>query len=137
MRQAQHLFLGSWIAEIGGDLLLTGPAAPGPERYDGVAGQMLDTKSATPGNLMSDSFVSALYAAGHRLIIIAPYFVRARPGRGVDTSLVLPVGNDYPVVAAACRSACLDLLRCGVRLVSAIWSSRARGRGWPRSWRLP
>ena len=74
---------------------------------------------------MSDSFVSALYAAEHELIITTPYFVPdqallravcAAPRRGVETTLVVPARNDSRLVAAACRSAYPDLLRCGVRL---------------------
>jgi cardiolipin synthase len=127
VRQAQHLFLGPWIAETGEDDLYGLPAAaPEPERYDdGVIAQMFGTGPTTPGNPMSDSFVSALYAAEHELIITTPYFVPdqallralcAAPRRGVETTLVLPARNDSPLVAAACRSAYSDLLRCGVRL---------------------
>ena len=126
VRQAQHLFLGTWIAETGEDLYGLPAAAPEPERYDdGVVAQMFGTGPTTPGNPMSDAFVSALYAAEHELIITTPYFVPdqallralcAAPRRGVDTTLVLPARNDSPLVAAACRSAYPDLLRCGVRL---------------------
>jgi cardiolipin synthase A/B len=126
VRQAQHLFLGTWIAETGEDLYGLPAAAPEPERYDdGVVAQMFGTGPTTPGNPMSDSFVSALYAAEHELIITTPYFVPdqallralcAAPRRGVETTLVLPARNDSPLVAAACRSAYPDLLRSGVRL---------------------
>ena len=126
VRQAQHLFLGTWIAETGEDLYGLPAAGPEPERYDdGVIAQMFGTGPTTPGNPMSDSFVSALYAAEHELIITTPYFVPdqallralcAAPRRGVETTLVLPARNDSPLVAAACRSAYPDLLRCGVRL---------------------
>jgi cardiolipin synthase A/B len=126
VRQAQHLFLGTWIAETGEDLYGLPAAAPEPERYDdGVVAQMFGTGPTTPGNQMSDSFVSALYAAEHELIITTPYFVPdqallralcAAPRRGVETTLVVPARNDSPLVAAACRSAYPDLLRCGVRL---------------------
>jgi cardiolipin synthase A/B len=126
VRQAQHLFLGTWIAETGEDLYGLPAAAPEPERYDdGVIAQMFGTGPTTPGNQMSDSFVSALYAAEHELIITTPYFVPdqallralcAAPRRGVETTLILPARNDSPLVAAACRSAYPDLLRCGVRL---------------------
>ena len=126
VRQAQHLFLGTWIAETGEDLYGLPAAAPKPERYDdGVVAQMFGTGPTTPGNPMSDSFVSALYAAEHELIITTPYFVPdqallralcAAPRRGVETTLVVPARNDSPLVAAACRSAYSDLLRCGVRL---------------------
>ena len=125
-RQAQHLFLTTWIAETGEDLYGLPAAAPEPERYDdGVVAQMFGTGPTTPGNPMSDSFVSALYAAERELIITTPYFVPdqallralcAAPRRGVETTLVLPARNDSPLVAAACRSAYPDLLVSGVRL---------------------
>ena len=126
VRQAQHLFLTTWIAETGEDLYGLPAAAPEPEQHQGgVVAQMFGTGPTTPGNTMSDSFVSALYAAEHELIITTPYFVPdqallravcAAPRRGVETTLVLPARNDSPLVAAACRSAYPDLLRCGVRL---------------------
>jgi len=129
VRQAQHLFLGTWIAEsgeTGEDLYGLPAAAPEPERHDdGVVAQMYGTGPATPGNPMSDSFVSALYAAEHELIITTPYFVPdqallralcAAPRRGAATTLVVPARIDSPLVAAACRSAYPDLVRCGVRL---------------------
>jgi len=127
VRQAQHLFLGTWIAETGEDDLYGLPAAaPEPERYDdGVVAQVFGTGPTTPGNTMSDAFVSALYAAERELIITTPYFVPdqallralcAAPRRGVETTLVLPARNDSPLVAAACRSAYPDLLRWGIRV---------------------
>jgi cardiolipin synthase len=126
VRQAQHLFLATWIAETGEDLYGLPAAVPEPERYDdGAVAQMFGTGPTTPGNPMSDSFVSALYAAEHELIITTPYFVPdqallralcAAPRRGVETTLIVPARNDSPLVAAASRSAYPDLLRCGVRL---------------------
>jgi cardiolipin synthase len=126
VRQAQHLFLSTWIAETGEDLYGLPAAAPEPERYHGgVVAQMFGTGPTTPGNTMSDSFVSALYAAERELIISTPYFVPdeallralcAAPRRGVATTLVVPARNDSPFVAAASRSTYPDLLACGVRL---------------------
>jgi cardiolipin synthase A/B len=129
VRQAQHLFLATWIAETpeaGEDLYGLPAAAPEPERYDdGAVAQMFGTGPTTPGNTMSDAFVSVLYAAERELIIVTPYFVPdqallravcAAPRRGVETTLVVPARNDSALVAAACRSSYPDLLRCGVRL---------------------
>jgi cardiolipin synthase len=126
VRQAQHLFLATWIAETGEDLYKLPATAPEPEQHhDGVVAQMFGTGPTTPGNTMSDSFVSALYAAEHELIITTPYFVPdeallravcAAPRRGVETTLIVPARNDSRLVAAACRSAYPDMLACGVRL---------------------
>jgi cardiolipin synthase A/B len=127
VRQAQHLFLATWIAETGEDDLYGLPAAaPEPERHpDGVVAQMFGTGPTSYGNQMSDSFVSTLYAAQHELIITTPYFVPdqallravcAVPRRGVETTLIVPARNDSALVAAACRSSYRDLLRSGVRV---------------------
>jgi cardiolipin synthase len=129
VRQAQHLFLSTWIAEADEadeDLYQLPAAAPEPELYDdGVVAQMFGTGPTTPGSTMSDAFVSALYAAERELIITTPYFVPdqallravcAAPRRGVETTLVVPAHNDSALVAAACRSAYPDLLSSGVRL---------------------
>jgi cardiolipin synthase len=126
VRQAQHLFLATWIAETGEDLYGLPAAAPEPEsHHEGVVAQMFGTGPTTRGNPMSDSFVSALYAAERELIITTPYFVPdeallralcAAPRRGVTTTLIVPARNDSALVAAASRSAYPDLLACGVRL---------------------
>jgi cardiolipin synthase len=86
---------------------------------------MFGTGPTSYGNQMSDSFVSALYAAQHELIITTPYFVPdqallravcAAPRRSVETTLIVPARNDSALVAAACRSVYSDLLNSGVRV---------------------
>ena len=127
VRQAQHLFLAAWIAETGEEGLYELPAAaPEPEQHpQGAIAQMFGTGPITPGNTMSDAFVSALYAAERELIITTPYFVPdealfravcAAPRRGVSTTLIVPRLNDSGLVGAASRSTYPDLLACGVRL---------------------
>ncbi len=126
VRQAQHLFLTTWIAETGEDLYGLPGAAPEPgQHHAGAAAQMFGTGPTTPGSQMSDAFVSALYAAERELIITTPYFVPdealfralcAAPRRGVTTTMIVPARNDSPLVAAASRSAYPALLACGVRL---------------------
>jgi hypothetical protein len=112
----------AWIAETGEDLYGLPAAAPEPEQHhEGVVAQMYGTGPTTPGNTMSDSFVSALYAAEHELIITTPYFVPdealfravcAAPRRGVATTLIVPARNDSALVSAASRSAYPDLRWC-------------------------
>jgi cardiolipin synthase len=131
VRQAQHLFLSSWIAETGtteaGEDLYALPAAdPAPETFEpGVVAQMFGTGPTTRGNAMSDAFVGALYAAERELLITTPYFVPdeamlralcAAPRWGVETTLIVPARNDSRLVAAASESTYPDLLASGVRV---------------------
>jgi cardiolipin synthase len=124
--QAQRLFLATWMAETDDDLtsVLTSHPAPGPFA-DGVIAQMYGTGPVTRGNAMSDSFVGALYAARHDLLITTPYFapdeallraICAAPRRGVETTLVLPARNNSRLVAASAQSTYLDLLQSGVKI---------------------
>ena len=146
VRQAQHLFLSSWIAETdptktgptktgptktgptesGEDLYALPAADPAPQTFEpGVVAQMFGTGPTTRGNAMSDAFVGALYAAEHELLITTPYFVPdeamlralcAAPRRGVETTLIVPARNDSRLVAAASESTYPDLLASGVRV---------------------
>ena len=126
VRQAQHLFLSTWIAETGEQIESLVSAPPAPEVFaPGVVAQMFGTGPTTAGNAMSDMFVATLYAARHELIITTPYFVPdeallralcAAPRRGVRTVLVLPTRNNSKLVGAACYSTYAPLLEAGVEI---------------------
>lgn len=124
VRQAQWLFLSTWIAETGEALESLPAAQPWPKQFDpGVPAQMYGTGPVTPGNAMSDTFVAALFAARSELLVTSPYFVPdeallralcAAPRRGVRTTVIFPARNNSWLVACACRSTYADLLAAGV-----------------------
>ncbi len=126
VRQAQFLFLCTWIAETGEALEGLAAAGPTPERFEpGSVAQMYGTGSTTQGNVMSAAFVGAIYAAHKELIITTPYFVPdeavlralcAAPRRGVETTVIFPARNDSWLVACTSRSCYADLLASGVRI---------------------
>ncbi|MGV2981476.1 cardiolipin synthase [Camelimonas sp. ID_303_24] len=126
VRQAQFLFLCAWIAETGEALEGLAVAGPAPARFEsGCVAQMYGTGPTTQGNVMSASFVGAIYAAHRELIVTTPYFVPdeavlralcAAPRRGVDTTLILPARNDSWLVASSSRSCYADLLSSGVKI---------------------
>jgi cardiolipin synthase A/B len=124
VRQQQHLFLCTWIAETGEALEALPVAAPPPECFDTpLVAQMFGTGPTTRNNAMSDMFVACMYAARKELLITTPYFVPdesilralcAAPRRGVETTIVFPARNDSWLVGKACRSTWGELLGCGV-----------------------
>ncbi|WP_246093943.1 MULTISPECIES: cardiolipin synthase [Mesorhizobium] len=124
VRQAQYLFLCTWIAETGEPLEGLAAAQPGPEHFQpGSVAQMYGTGPTTLGNAMSESFVGAIYSARKELIITTPYFVPdeavlralcAAPRRGVGTTIVFPERNDSWLVENTSRSCYADLLSNGV-----------------------
>ncbi len=126
VRQAQYLFLCTWIAETGEPLQGLAAAGPPPERFEpGSVAQMYGTGPMTRGDAMSDSFASAIYTARRELVITTPYFVPdeavlhalcAAPRRGVETTIVFPRHNDSWLVEATSRSSYADLLSNGVRI---------------------
>jgi len=126
VRQAQYLFLCTWIAETGEPLQGLAAAGPTPERFEpGSVAQMYGTGPMTRGDAMSDSFASAIYTARRELVITTPYFVPdeavlhalcAAPRRGVETTIVFPRHNDSWLVEATSRSSYADLLSNGVRI---------------------
>jgi len=126
VRQAQYLFLCTWIAATGEPLDGLAAALPAPERFSpGSVAQMYGTGPTTIGNAMSDSFVGAIYSAREELVITTPYFVPdeavlralcAAPRRGVETTIVVPERNDSWLVKNTSRSCYSDLLFSGVRI---------------------
>ena len=125
-RQAQYLFLCTWIAETGEALEGLAAALPAPEAFEGGSvAQMYGAGPTTPGNAMSDSFVGAIYAARKELIITTPYFVPdeavlralcSAPRRGVETTIVFPERNNSWLVKNTSRSSYADLLSNGVKV---------------------
>ena len=125
-RQAQYLFLCTWIAETGEPLEGLAAAEPAPQCFEpGSVAQMYGTGPTTPGNAMSDSFVGAIYAAHRELVITTPYFVPdeavlralcAAPRRGAATTIIFPKRNDSWLVANSSRSCYADLLSNGVNV---------------------
>lgn len=123
-RQAQYLFLCTWIAETGEPLEGLAAAEPAPERFQpGSVAQMYGTGPTTPGNAMSNSFVDAIYSARQELVITTPYFVPdeavlravcAAPRRGVETTIIFPERNDSWLVKNTSRSCYAELLVNGV-----------------------
>ena len=126
VRQAQYLFLSTWISEVGEPLEAMVNAAPEPEHFaDGVAAQMFGTGPTSHHNAMSDMFVAAMYAARDELVVTTPYFVPdeallravcAAPRRGVKTTIIFPAHNDSMLVGNSCRSTWPALLSCGVNV---------------------
>ncbi|TAL76203.1 MAG: cardiolipin synthase [Beijerinckiaceae bacterium] len=126
VRQAQYLFLCTWIAETGEPLDGLAVALPTPECFSpGSVAQMYGTGPTTLGNAMSDSFAGAIYSARKELVITTPYFVPdeavqralcAAPRRGVETTIVFPERNDSWLVENSSRSCYADLLFNGVRI---------------------
>lgn len=125
-RQAQYLFLTTWMAETGEDLAGLPAADPPPPRFDdGVAAQVFGTGPDQPGDPMTDAFVTTLYAARSELLITTPYFVpdAALMGaicgaarRGVRTRIVFPARNNSRLVGLAARSTYPALLDAGVEV---------------------
>ncbi|WP_448955815.1 cardiolipin synthase [Labrys neptuniae] len=126
VRQAQYLFLCTWIAETGERLEELAVAEPAPECFSpGSVAQMYGTGPTTLGNAMSDSFAGTIFSARRELLITTPYFVPdeavlralcAAPRRGVETTIILPERNDSWLVATTSRGCYSDLLLNGVNI---------------------
>jgi cardiolipin synthase len=126
VRQAQYLFLCTWIAETGEPLQGLAAAGPAPERFEpGSVAQMYGTGPMTRGDAISDSYASEIYTPRRELMITTPYFVPdeavlhalcAAPRRGVETTIIFPRHNDSWLVEATSRSSYADLLSNGVRI---------------------
>lgn len=128
VRQAQYIFLSTWITGTGHQELEAVPSAaplPAP-RQGGAVAQMFGTGPTSDDDAMSDAFVTSIYAARAELLITTPYFVpdesllralAAAPRRGVRTRLILPARNNSWLVAASARSTYAALLESGVEIL--------------------
>lgn len=124
VRQEQHLFVTSWMAETDEDVgALPGARNSAPAATPGVVAQMVGTGPTTRANAMSEMFVAAMFSARKELIITTPYFVPndamllalcSVPRRGVKTTMIFPARIDSRLVGFACRSTYSDLLDAGV-----------------------
>lgn len=124
VRQNQHLFASTWMAQASDDLtpLLSAPL-PAPER--GFIAQVIASGAAVRYSAMPETFVSLMNTARRELVITTPYYVPDEPiqaalcasaRRGVSTTIIFPKRNDSWIVAAASRSYYRDLIDAGVEI---------------------
>lgn len=124
VRQNQHLFASSWMAQVKEDLspLL---AEPLPPQEGGFIAQVIASGAGVRYSAMPETFVSLMNAARRELVITTPYYVPDEPlqaalcasaRRGVTTRIIFPKRNDSWVVAAASRSYYRELLEAGVEI---------------------
>lgn len=124
VRQNQHLFASTWMAQVEDDLtsLIN---APLPEPGPGFIAQVIASGAAVRYSAMPETFVSLMNAARRELVITTPYYVPDEPiqaalcasaRRGVATTIVFPRRNDSWIVAAASRSYYRDLIEAGVEI---------------------
>ncbi|MFG1344327.1 cardiolipin synthase [Xanthobacter autotrophicus DSM 431] len=124
VRQNQHLFASSWMAQTDEDLTsLFSEALPTP--VPGFIAQVIGSGAGVRYSAMPETFVALMNAARRELVITTPYYVPDEPiqaalcasaRRGVATTIVFPHRNDSWIVAAASRSYYRDLLEAGVEI---------------------
>ena len=125
--QNDILFASDWAVEKGEDLsqeirrIASVPAKP----VGRVSAVSFGTGPLSKRGVMSDAFVSLLYAAKQEVVITTPYFVPDPPllaaltgcaRRGVKTILVLPLLNDSRVIGAISKALYPQLVDAGVQL---------------------
>lgn len=126
VRQNQHLFASTWMAQVEEDLspLFTPTVSSGVSKAGFVA-QVIGSGPSVRYSAMPETFVALMNAARRELVITTPYYVpdepiqaalRASARRGVATTIVFPRRNDSWIVAAASRSYYQDLLEAGVAI---------------------
>ncbi|MBS7542958.1 cardiolipin synthase [Ancylobacter oerskovii] len=124
VRQNQHLFASSWMAETNEDLGALF-ADPLPAAGPGFVAQVIGSGAGVRYSAMPETFIAMMSAARRELVITTPYYVPDEPiqaalcasaRRGVATTIVFPRRNDSWIVAAASRSYYRDLLEAGVEI---------------------
>jgi len=127
-RQNQQIFAGDWMTFVQEDIrpLLKADIPPGGE---GFPAQVIATGPTVRNSAMSETFVTLMHAARHKLIITTPYFVPnesmqaalcAAANRGVETTIIFPARNDSWQVAAASQSYYFELLKAGVNIYEYV-----------------
>lgn len=124
----RHVFLSDWAAATGSpaDAAILDPLPPPAED----AGALVDMAVVASGPDTEQPWIhlgyfQAFTRATARIWIATPYFIpsnalsvalQAAAVRGVDVRLVVPLDNDVPLVAWACRSYYPELLAAGVHI---------------------
>ncbi len=124
----RQVFLTDWAAASGGPAeapVLEPLPAPCTER--GAAAEIAVVASGpdTDQPWIHLGYFQAFTRAARRIWIATPYFIpspalsvalQAAAVRGIDVRLVVPLDNDVPLVAWACRSYYPELLAAGVHI---------------------
>jgi len=124
VRQNQHLFAESWMAQCSENLsALFAQPLPPPE--PGFVAQVIGSGASVRYSAMPETFVALMNTARRELVITTPYYVPDEPiqaalcaaaRRGIAATIVFPQRNDSWVVAAASRSYYRELLEAGVEI---------------------
>lgn len=125
VRQMQAVFLQDWMSYTGEDLGKILQMAP-PVTMPGQIGQVVATGPDDRQGSLSDSMVTMVHAARHKLVITTPYYVpdasldsaiRTAARRGVEVTMILPARNDSLVVQATSEGFYYGLVSAGVTLM--------------------
>ncbi|MFK7990812.1 MAG: cardiolipin synthase [Sandaracinaceae bacterium] len=122
----QVVFFEDWHY-AGGDAPDIGPYLPVPGAV-APGGHVVQVLSSGPDenlDAIHKTFFSSIAGAGERVFLTTPYFVpdeatfhalTTAAVRGADVRILVPLGGDVPLVAAAARSYYPELLEAGARI---------------------